>query len=316
MGARYVWDKYEVDRSFVESEISNSYYRYPGTWSVQSGQIVGYSGIRPNLVYDSDGKISGADLESPKTVTATTQGQPVNSYGQFFAWKKKENVTEYIKSLSQYGYWKVNSGGSYPTIYVDQQESGAGVPSTIRKYTLTDSMGVMLGLVSSPNNNAYPTTSGGEESGGYWYTYKGSDGIDPTAITYPTQDLEAGQKITISITPSSSKTYGGTVTYQYQYKQNGGNWENLISTTALSASYTIPEATTSIQFRVLASDNLGFVSTTYVTGQSAAVSQLKAYIGINGKARKVEKIYIGVNGKARQVVKGYVGVNGKARKFL
>lgn len=151
---------------------------------------------------------------------------------------------------------------------------------------------------------------------GYWYIYKGSDSIDPTAITYPAEGLESGQQITVSVTPSSSNTYGGTVTYLYQYRRNGGNWVDLKTTTDTSASYTIPEGTTNIQFRVRASDNMGFTSTDYITGQNAAVSQLKAYIGINGKARKVDKLYVGVNGKAKQVIKGYIGVGSKAQRFL
>lgn len=38
-----------------------------------------------------------------------------------------------------------------------------------------------------------------------------------------------------------------------------------------------------------------------------------AYIGVDGKARKIKKAYIGVDGKARKIKKVYVGVNGKAR---
>lgn len=42
----------------------------------------------------------------------------------------------------------------------------------------------------------------------------------------------------------------------------------------------------------------------------------KAYIGVDGKARKVKKIYVGVDGKARKVKKGYIGVGGVARPFF
>lgn len=41
----------------------------------------------------------------------------------------------------------------------------------------------------------------------------------------------------------------------------------------------------------------------------------KAFVGVNDKARKVDKIYVGVGNKARKVIKGYVGVSGKARQF-
>ena len=38
-----------------------------------------------------------------------------------------------------------------------------------------------------------------------------------------------------------------------------------------------------------------------------------AYIGVDGKARKVKKIYIGVSNVAKKVKKAYIGVDGKAR---
>lgn len=40
---------------------------------------------------------------------------------------------------------------------------------------------------------------------------------------------------------------------------------------------------------------------------------MTAYIGVDGKARKVAGAYIGIDGKARKVVKAYVGVNGVAQ---
>lgn len=39
----------------------------------------------------------------------------------------------------------------------------------------------------------------------------------------------------------------------------------------------------------------------------------KAYIGVNGVARKITKGYIGVNGVARRIVKAYIGIGGVAR---
>lgn len=39
----------------------------------------------------------------------------------------------------------------------------------------------------------------------------------------------------------------------------------------------------------------------------------KAYIGVDGKARKIKKGYIGVDGKARKIKKAYIGIGGVAR---
>lgn len=169
------------------------------------------------------------------------------------------------------------------------------------------------GYVSKSTRDFYPDN---DIYGSHYYEYAGSDNIDPTRISYKTENLEAGQQITISLSPSSSNQYGGTISYLYQYSRNNGNWKNLKTTMETSASYTIPGGTTNIQFRARASDDMGFISTDYAIGINAEVSQMRAYVGISGKARKVSKMYIGVNGKARQVVKGYIGVNGKARKFL
>ena len=38
-----------------------------------------------------------------------------------------------------------------------------------------------------------------------------------------------------------------------------------------------------------------------------------AYVGVDGKARKITSGYVGVSGKARKIVKAYVGIGGVAR---
>ena len=37
-----------------------------------------------------------------------------------------------------------------------------------------------------------------------------------------------------------------------------------------------------------------------------------AYIGVDGRARKIRKMYVGVDGAARRVKRGYIGVGGVA----
>ena len=41
----------------------------------------------------------------------------------------------------------------------------------------------------------------------------------------------------------------------------------------------------------------------------------KAYIGVNGIARKIKKGYVGINNIARKIKKAYIGVGGIARPF-
>lgn len=105
----------------------------------------------------------------------------------------------------------------------------------------------------------------------YWYVYLGSDSIDPTAVGYSTTSPKGGNSITIKVT-ARSNTYGGTVTYQYEVSLDGGStWELLKTTTATSASYTIPKGTTQFRARVQARDNMGFTSADWVYGAQLTV---------------------------------------------
>jgi hypothetical protein len=127
----------------------------------------------------------------------------------------------------------------------------------------------LSGYSTSTSSSKYPTNGA---SGSYWYVYQGSDSIDPTAVSYSTTSPKGGEAITIKVTESSSNTYGGTISYVYQYSTDGGSsWTTLTTATSTSASYTIPAGTTQFQARVYAKDNYGFTSSTYVTGSNLTV---------------------------------------------
>lgn len=217
------------------------------------------------------------------------------------------------------GTWQAMNYGSGTdrfsgNIYLKDQ---TGNYVKFKRVEITDSQGDFLENVSSVSSTYYPNNGAYYINGdGKWYRYIGSDNIDPKSIAYHPDDLEQGAVVTVSVEPSSSMIYGGIVKYKWQVRRNYGEWVELSETTGPSTSYMIPLGTENIQFRVYASDDMGFTSQDALAGPNVAVSQLKAYVGVNGKARKADKMYIGVNGKARQVVKGYIGVNGIARKFL
>lgn len=172
-----------------------------------------------------------------------------------------------------------------------------------------------VGYVSSNSRSGYTDNS---TSGGYKYVYQGSDNVDPSTVTYSTTTPQAGQSITISVTPRTP-IYPGTIYYQYYYSTNGGSsWTAIGSKTTLtSTSVTIPAGATQFMARVLTSDNLGFTSTTYVTGANLTIQTAGGdnFIGIGGTARQIDKIYIGIGGTAREVTEGYIGIGGTARKF-
>lgn len=145
-----------------------------------------------------------------------------------------------------------------------------------------------LSDVSSPDSGAYPQNG---VSGSNWYEYEGSDNIDPSSVSIPA-DIMPGQQIAITVTPGTGKVYGGTVSYQYQVKLDGGAWQTVATTTATTQGYTVPAGTQSIQARVVASDNMGFTSDTYVASAAVTVVGAPASITVPGAAMPGQSIAI------------------------
>lgn len=111
---------------------------------------------------------------------------------------------------------------------------------------------------SNPEN--YPDKGG---KSGYWYVYLGSDIVDPAKIAY-SEVPAAAATVTIEITASTRNTYGGTITYQIQSQTNGGEWEDLTSTSETSYSVVVPGSATAWAVRARAIDDAGFISKDYV----------------------------------------------------
>lgn len=145
-------------------------------------------------------------------------------------------------------------------------------PLTIRfhgggYYWRETEIGAFVSDVSGSSQSSYPSDG---VQGSYWYTYQGSDNIDPTAVTYPSGP-KSGVPITITVTPRAN-TYGGTISYQYEYTLDGGNvWNQLALTTAASRQYTIPKGTQTFRVRVQARDNMGFTSSDWIYGPQVNV---------------------------------------------
>lgn len=60
------------------------------------------------------------------------------------------------------------------------------------------------------------------------------------------------------------------ISYQYQYRLDGGNWVT-IGTSGVSESFTVPNGTQTVQVRVRAQDDLGFVSNDWITSGVVSV---------------------------------------------
>ena len=111
------------------------------------------------------------------------------------------------------------------------------------------------------NITGYPTSNLGT-----WYDYLGIDNIDPVSVSCSGSPA-SGKNVNVIVTPGSN-TYGGTVSYIYQYSLDGVSWKAISTTTMTSVSFTIPSGMQSIQFRVCAKDDLGFISDTYVLSET------------------------------------------------
>lgn len=227
-------------------------------------------------------------------------------------------LLEYSPSISG-AYWAVDYRRyTSPEIAIWTTDSFAGYLAGAKPFYKTGGEITRGSTLLNTSASITRLDSGAYYSGGWkWRVYKGSDTIDPLSVTYRENTLYKGEPVSVQI-EARTPTYGGTISYQYQYSVDGGKtWTNAGSkTTETSLEITVPAEAKQFQARVLASDNYGFTSTTYVYGPASGVSQLKAYGGRDGKARSVLKMYSGVNGKARTVVKGYIGIGRKARKFL
>lgn len=82
----------------------------------------------------------------------------------------------------------------------------------------------------------------------------------------------AGRSVTATVTKSTSFSGYGTITYIYEYTVDGSAWKQFASTTATSASFTVPDGAATIKVRVKAKDDIGFTSADYVMSNEAVVS--------------------------------------------
>lgn len=124
------------------------------------------------------------------------------------------------------------------------------------------------GSVSSASSGAYPTDGWRSP---YWYVYQGADTIDPAAVSLPAS-IFGGDTVTATVTPSAGKVYGGTVTYTWQYRLDGGAWQSLASGTAATQQLTVPAGTNTVEVQVRANDDLGFTSSTWVSSGAVSVT--------------------------------------------
>lgn len=267
MANRYVWNKYNRNSRYVNNDakdygigVDHPYDevfsieatdpspmstngRYRVTLKRQLSVLQTYKGDtdRCIVLVDEDKNLNAGDVVQVSTV------YKLRSSSHYWKYRKS---TEIIPSL--------NSSGTDETY------------CWRRTASLKYSQGSTLrGTVSSANSGAYPSDG---SSGSNWYVYQGSDSIDPAAVRIPAS-IQGGASIDITVTPSTGKKYGGTVSYTYQYRLNGGAWQALSGpTTETTQQLTVPKGTASVQVQVRAQDNLGFTSSTWAASASVEVT--------------------------------------------
>lgn len=275
---------------------------------------------------------SGAskEISNPNTVSSNIIAAKITDYAYATVWCYVQPASaapvtseSYLleASASSGAYWHAVGSRSQIQIWTSDNSSYESIDSANKKpFNITGGTlkqgGTQLRTESSGSRSK--TEGAFTENGQYrWRSYRGSDSIDPTAVTYSTNDLYPNEPVTIIVTPVTP-TYGGTIHYQYQYSLNGGNtWTNLESrTTDTNKTMTIPETATQFRARVTASDGWGFTSTTPVSGANLGVSQLKAFATLDALYRSGVKMYATVDGKIREISKGYATINGTIHKMF
>ena len=266
MSTRYVWNKYNRNSRYVNNDASD----YSIDVDSQYDDVFSIEETDPSPM-STNGRYS----VTLKRILSVLQAYKGDTDRCIVLVDKDENykagdvvqVSTVYKLRSSSHYWKYkNSAEIIPSL------NSTGTDKTYcwrRTASLEYSQGSTLqGTVSSANSGAYPQNS---YSGSYWYVYQGADSIDPAAVTLPAS-IMGGDTVTATVTPSAGKVYGGTVRYTYQYRLDGGAWQDLATTTETSQTLTVPKGTSTVEVQVCAQDDLGFTSAAWVSSGAVSVT--------------------------------------------
>ena len=270
MGARYVWNRYNA----VQQQGYRTRYRQ--VREANSGYI-NFTNINDGDTLYIGNSFTFSEITGKYSISGSTRYDL--EYGHY---DLQTGYVTFTDGSMYYGEWIMNysavrllSGGYKYTATTYQQAYIYYV------------QGSYIDQRSNASSYYYPYD---DEYGGYYYVRQGSDEVDPTAVTVP-DDIDDGTTIQISITPNTGKTFGGTISYTYQYRYDGGRWQTLSTTTATTVSLAVPKGQYStLEVQVRAQDDMGFVSGTWVSSGSKTIiaNQPPTAPGIS-----VENVYIG-----------------------
>ena len=279
MGARYVWNRYTavlqegIRRRYSEShsDVTGFYFNMTNGQTYQIGSSYNFS--------TSSGKYTLRNTKNytyqSKSAKTRGPGYMLSTSGAMYYGENWTEIRNYANQL-----WPSN-------------DSKDAIKYTALSYEETYEYyvhGSYIDQRSNASSGYYPYD---DEDGGYYYVRQGSDEVDPTAVTVP-DDIDDGTTIIISLTPNPGKTYGGTISYTYQYRYNGGSWQTLTTTTAVTASLAVPkDQYKTLEVRVRAQDDMGFTSNTWVTSgvKTIIANQPPAAPGIRAGYHCGQRLY-------------------------
>lgn len=260
MANRYVWERYSQNTSY---RLSWSTYRPGGI-----GILIGYGTWRLARSCSINASTGSLSFYGSQDFNGSISADD-------YPYLYRSGYVSGTGSISLYRATTKGSGGEWTQAGVGKDTYAYVNESNLDHYSrasIRQSIsqgGTNYGPVTNASSGAYPNNS---SSGDRWYVYQGADTIDPASVTIPAS-IQGGTSIDITVAPSTGKKYGGTVSYTYQYRLNGGAWQALSGpTTATTQQLTVPKGTASVQVQVRAQDNLGFTSSTWVASETVAVT--------------------------------------------
>lgn len=255
MSTRYVWGRYTAQQRQeyrtryreVTEDIGQHFFRLSGA-NAPDGTI--YIG-RSYYLSQSDGTYSESNYRQ-------------------YTWSELSDspVSGYITATSGNMYYSPSWEGVYNIVNGYRVRSDDTTQYTSERYQQLYTYYVQGSFIDWKTGNSRYSYSDGY-SGGDYYTYQGSDNIDPAAVNLP-ENIRGGSVVNVSVNPSAGQKYEGLISYQYQYRLDGGNWVT-IGTSGVSESFTVPNGTQTVQVRVRAQDDLGFVSNDWITSGVVSV---------------------------------------------
>lgn len=302
MSSRHVWEKYNWQYKETRSSVSEGWFQgtnahnlvYSSTYSFEP------SATTTGRIYKLGSSYTTRDLDDYSYVDIPA--------GRYFKFCTSSIVLNGDNIFYSGNGCRVTRDTSSSTFGTNKITNVSETKKLGYSYATTD-------LVEKFATNSSSSYSKNTVTSGYYYKYLGADSIDPKNVVY-SGEVSAGENVTISVTPNDN-TYGGTISYLYEYSiDQGVSWVSAGTTTATTIDVAIPIDAASFQARVKASDNMSFASDTYVYGENVGVASKGLFVTNDGVQRELTAIHAMVDGVQCELTSLLATVDGVAREIF